>query len=44
MISTQFYFLFLPIEKKNLDLLNLFYFARNSQEIFFSFICLFKTN
>ena len=41
MISTQFYFLLSPI-KKNFDLLNLFYFARNSQEIIFFFIIFFK--
>ena len=41
MIFNQFYFLLLPI-KKILDLLNLFYFARNSQEIIFFFIIFFK--
>ena len=41
MIFNQFYFLLLPI-KKIFDLLNLFYFARNSQEIFFFFIIFFK--
>ena len=41
MISTQFYFLLLPI-KKIFDFLNLFYFARTSQDIFFFFIIFFK--